>query len=109
MARSPVGSCLCLLAWTLARGFAPKLLGPRWQSADKGVFGLLSGGRMFLVADYDKTLPEIFLLVDFTQALRAQTIRELTSATSDSPHYVLILSCLFTFLQAPHLHTLPDT
>ena len=61
MARSPVGSCLCLLAWTLARGFAPKLLGPRWQSADKGVFGLLFGGRMFsvLVADYDKTLPEI--------------------------------------------------
>ena len=47
MARSSVGSCLCLLPWTLARGFAQKLLGPRWQGADKGVFGLLSGGRMF--------------------------------------------------------------
>ena len=73
MARSPVGSCLCLLAWTLARGFAQKLLGPCWQSADKGVFGLLFGGRMFsvLVADYDKTLPEIVFLkknVTFTQA-----------------------------------------
>ena len=72
MARSPVRSCLCLLAWTLARGFAPKLLGPRWQGADKGVFGLLFGSRMFsvLVADYDKTLPErvFFEHVAFTKA-----------------------------------------
>ena len=74
MARSPVGSCLCLLAWTLARGFAQKLLGPSWQSADKGVFGLLFGGKVFpvLVADYDKTLPEIVFFLKkffaFTQA-----------------------------------------
>ena len=115
MARSPVGSCLCLLAWTLARGCAQKLLGPRWQGADKGVFGLLSGRRVFsvLVADYDKTcLRVLFFFVtcrSYAGALRAQTIRELTSVTSDSPHYLLILSFSFTFLQAPHLHTLPDT
>ena len=75
MARSPVGSCLCLLAWTLARGFTQKLLGPRWQGADKGVFGLLLGGRMFsvLVADHDKTLPEIFFYLSLLRRCAAGT------------------------------------
>ena len=62
-----------------------------------------------LVADYDKTLPEsVFLNLSlYGGALRAQTIRELTSATSDSPHYVLILSFLFTLPSS--FHTLLDT
>ena len=109
MARSPVGSCLCLLARTLARGCAPKLLGPRWKGADKGVFGLLFGGRMFsvLVADYDKTLPEFFFDLSLLQRHASGT--DNSRVNFRNVRLSSLRAHTFLLIYLPHLHTFPDT